>query len=62
VINGQKAHQTLAEMARISIKRHIKIRGDANPHNPNYAEYFQRRNRMRKRVRNTWFDMPATAL
>jgi RNA-directed DNA polymerase len=61
VIKGQKVNQILAEMARISIKRHLKIKGDANPYNPKYAEYFQKRSR-RKRVRNTWFDMPATAI
>lgn len=54
-------YQFLFYMARVPIKRHVKIKGDANPYDPNYAEYFQRR-RMTKMGRNTWIDMPLAAL
>ena len=54
-------HQFLVEMASVPIKRHLKIRGDANPYDPNYVEYFQRRSR-RKLGRNTWVDTTLTAL
>ncbi len=34
---------TLARMASIPIRRHVKIRGQANPYDPDWAEYFRRR-------------------
>jgi RNA-directed DNA polymerase len=58
---GQKVNQVLSAMARIPIQRHTKIRGDANPYDPDYANYFQQR-RKKKVSRNTWIDMPLTAL
>jgi RNA-directed DNA polymerase len=54
-------YQFLSQMVCISIKRHTKIRGDANPYDPSYAEYFQKRSKG-KMCRNTWFDMPLTVL
>ncbi|MGD9211420.1 MAG: hypothetical protein PVI90_11615 [Desulfobacteraceae bacterium] len=42
------------------IKRHIKIKSNANPYDPEYAEYFQKRYNG-KRLRNSWFDTPETA-
>jgi len=54
-------HQFLFDMASVPIKRHLKIKGDANPYDPNYVEYFQRRSR-RKLGRNTWVDTMLTAL
>jgi len=30
-------------MAKIVIKRHIKVRAQANPYDPDYAEYVERR-------------------
>jgi RNA-directed DNA polymerase len=35
--------KTLVEMAKIPIKRHIKIRKDANPYDTEYIEYLKRR-------------------
>jgi RNA-directed DNA polymerase len=41
---------TLFRMATIPIRRHVKIRGDANPYDPQYTSYFaERRARLRKR-------------
>ncbi len=56
-----QGHQFLFEMARLPIKRHLKIRNDANPYDPSYAEYFERRSR-RTLGRNTWVDSPLAAL
>jgi RNA-directed DNA polymerase len=61
--NGQKVNQTLFEMVGIPIERHIKIKSAANPYDPSYAKYLQKRSkRKKKKVRNTWFDLPLTAL
>jgi RNA-directed DNA polymerase len=41
---------TLFRMASIPIRRHVKIRGDANPYDPQQADYFvERRARQRGR-------------
>ena len=41
---------TLFRMASIPIRRHVKIRGDANPYDPQQADYFvERRGRQRGR-------------
>jgi RNA-directed DNA polymerase len=34
---------TLFRMASIPIRRHVKIRGEANPYDPDWAAYFRRR-------------------
>ncbi|WP_269593433.1 group II intron maturase-specific domain-containing protein [Nitrococcus mobilis] len=34
---------TLFQMASIPIRRHVKIRGQANPYDPDWAAYFRRR-------------------
>jgi len=60
VVNGSITHQSLSQMARIPIKRHIKIKSNANPFSPSYADYLERR-RQRKVSRNTWIDPPFTA-
>ena len=39
-------------MSEIPIKRHIKVRGDANPFDPEFAEYFSKR--QEAKGRNTW--------
>jgi RNA-directed DNA polymerase len=38
----------LSKARMIPIRRHIKIRADANPYNPEYCEYFVRREKQRK--------------
>jgi RNA-directed DNA polymerase len=58
---GVQGYQLLFEMAHVPIIRHIKIKSDANPYDPNYAVYFKRRSH-RKLSGNTWLDMPLTAL
>ena len=35
----------LLNMAKIHIKRHVKIRGDANPYDPEYKDYFVQRDK-----------------
>ncbi len=41
---------TLFRMSSIPIRRHVKIRGDANPYDPQQADYFvERRGRQRER-------------
>lgn len=61
LINNQITCLYLAKMSKIPIKRHIKIKGNANPFDPDYAEYLQRRSN-RKNWRNTWAKMPMAAL
>ncbi|WP_027709856.1 group II intron maturase-specific domain-containing protein [Zooshikella ganghwensis] len=61
LINNQITSLYLAKMSKIPIKRHIKIKGNANPFDPDYAEYLQRRSN-RKNWRNTWAKMPMAAL
>ena len=33
----------LYQIARTVIERHIKVQGDANPYDPEYTEYFEKR-------------------
>lgn len=40
--------------SKVAIKRHIKIKSDATPYDPNYKEYFEKR-RARAGVRNPFF-------
>ena len=42
----KKRRPRLIELVRLralGLRRHIKIRGAANPHDPQYADYFRRR-------------------
>ena len=41
---GRYILRTLFKATSVAIKRHIKIRADANPYNPKYKEYFAKRN------------------
>ena len=41
--DGKRTHHQLVHLAQIPIKRHIKVRGDANPYDPSYVEYFEKR-------------------
>ena len=40
---GQSTVVALRRMIHTKIERHIKVRGEANPYDPRYAEYFERR-------------------
>jgi hypothetical protein len=35
-------------MSSIPIKRHVKIRGKANPYDPEYVEYFVQRDKLKR--------------
>jgi len=59
-IEGRKPHLQIAQMVTIPIRRHLKIQGGANPYDTNYDDYFQRRHS--RKFRNTWLDLPLTAL
>lgn len=41
--NGQTRVLRLQGIARTVLQRHIKVRGQANPYDPEHAEYFERR-------------------
>jgi RNA-directed DNA polymerase len=62
VVGGIALYQSLKAMNKISIKRHVKIKCDANPYDPDYVEYFQKRSIKRPMGRNTWIEMLPTAL
>jgi RNA-directed DNA polymerase len=48
-VRGGPMHRNwLKDAAATPIVRHIKIRGDANPYDPDYAEYFAQRKAQRK--------------
>ena len=57
---GENKYQQLVTMAKIPIKRHIKVVGDANPYDPCNDQYF--RDRAEKKSRNTWNKLKETAL
>lgn len=51
-INGRQwvftdGHLTLLRLSQVTIRRHVKIKADANPHDPEWAEYFDKRKRDR---------------
>jgi RNA-directed DNA polymerase len=41
--NGQSKVLRLHQIARTVLERHIKVRGEANPYDPAYTRYFERR-------------------
>jgi RNA-directed DNA polymerase len=41
--DGQKAVLRLYSIARTVLEWHIKVKGEANPYDPSYTEYFERR-------------------
>jgi len=43
--DGQSRVLSLFRTASLHIERHIKVRGDANPYDPKYTKYFERRRR-----------------
>jgi RNA-directed DNA polymerase len=50
---GRSQVLTLYTAARTVIQRHIKVRGVANPYDPDYLQYFEQRRRHRQR---TWLS------
>ena len=40
---GKSQVMALYRAAQTAIERHIKVRGMANPYDPHYTEYFERR-------------------
>lgn len=48
--NGNVVPLYLLHAFDVEIKRHIKIKGAANPHDPAYTEYFERRKSFRTRL------------
>lgn len=46
--NGKKKPLDLFHASSVPIKRHIKIKADANPYDPMFAEYFEERKRRTK--------------
>jgi RNA-directed DNA polymerase len=40
---GEKRVLSLYQLAKTVIERHIKVRADANPYDPEYTEYFEKR-------------------
>jgi RNA-directed DNA polymerase len=41
--NGETRTVYLLKASKVPIKRHVKIKGEANPYNPAWEEYFERR-------------------
>ena len=56
--NGESKVLKLYRMASTKIERHIKIRGKANPYDPAYADYFEKRRCFVWRVRETGATHP----
>jgi RNA-directed DNA polymerase len=50
---GERRALKLYRMARTTIERHIKVRGTANPYDPQYTEYFEKRRCFAWRVRRS---------
>lgn len=49
--NGEPRVLTLYRLASTSIERHIRVRGEANPYDSRYTEYFQKRRSFMGRTR-----------
>lgn len=56
-INNNISHLDLFMASSVPIKRHVKIRADANPFDPKFSDYFKSRDRKRKTNRGA-SDMP----
>jgi RNA-directed DNA polymerase len=48
---GESRVLKLHQMGRTKIERHIKVQGAANPYDPKYTEYFDKRRRFAWRIR-----------
>ena len=60
-IGNQLVDIQLSWMSEIKIKRHLKIKGAANPYDPSYCEYFRKRGG-RKPAWNHWYHAPYAAV
>jgi RNA-directed DNA polymerase len=49
-VEGQRERVTLAKASDTRIRRHIKVKGDANPFDPKWESYFEDRLGLRMRV------------
>jgi len=49
--NGENRVLPVYQLAKTKIERHIKVKGEANPFDPRYTEYFQKRRCFAWRVR-----------
>ena len=45
ISNGKEKPVELAKISTIPIRRHVKVRAEANPYDPQYAKYFESRKR-----------------
>ncbi|WP_245994817.1 group II intron maturase-specific domain-containing protein [Yersinia hibernica] len=61
-VNGLTTREYLSQLAQIPIRRHIKIRSEATPYDPVYADYWQSRKENQGRSRNSWYATIETAL
>jgi RNA-directed DNA polymerase len=68
---GRKTHLDLVEINNTLIKRHIKIKADANPYDPTYQDYFAQRLLKRKEKRlsrpcsqswSAWWEISAPSI
>ena len=48
---GEYSFLDLFKTSQLPIRRHIKIRGEANPYDPQYTEYFLKRERLKDKLR-----------
>jgi RNA-directed DNA polymerase len=48
---GQSIFLDLFKASQLPIRRHIKIKAEANPYAPEYAEYFLKRERLKEKMR-----------
>ena len=48
---GKRSYLDLFRASQISIQRHVKIKGEATPFDPEYADYFRKRQRRQERMR-----------
>lgn len=49
--DGKAIHLDLLKASYLPIRRHVKIRSDANPHDPAYDQYFRDRQRFKNEAR-----------
>ncbi|MFO8671898.1 group II intron reverse transcriptase/maturase [Legionella pneumophila serogroup 1] len=66
---GKKTYLDLVEISKTPIRRHIKIRAAATPYDPEYQEYFDKRQKLRKENRlfracksswSPWWEIQST--
>ena len=62
--NKSKEQKTayLLKISSIKIRRHTKIKSDANPYNPDYKDYFIKRNRKLDKVSHAPIQKPSADL